>query len=177
MYFGTIHICRNLNEHYYYLISTTSVIWQIDANTNRRKQIEENKSTRFDINLSTYYMKTGAICLLVLSSYVFTALMFDSNHFGILLWKIVKPRDYNEIKPPIGKIYRKYKPMINYSVMPPKKLLCLFVNQVYDNYNKVSYLQRNKKYCHLESKLFSVSYIYQKLLLDNFQIPVAASSI
>ena len=32
MYLGTIQICRNLNEHYYYLISTTSVIWQIEAN-------------------------------------------------------------------------------------------------------------------------------------------------
>ena len=29
---GTIQICRNLNEHYYYLISNTSVIWQIGAN-------------------------------------------------------------------------------------------------------------------------------------------------
>ena len=26
MYLGTFQICRNLNEHYYYLISTTSVI-------------------------------------------------------------------------------------------------------------------------------------------------------
>ena len=31
MYLDTIQICRNLNEHYYYLISTTTVIWQIDA--------------------------------------------------------------------------------------------------------------------------------------------------
>ena len=28
MYLGTTQISRNLNEHYYYLISTTSVIWQ-----------------------------------------------------------------------------------------------------------------------------------------------------
>ena len=32
MYLGTIQICQNLNEHSYYLISTTSVDWQIDAN-------------------------------------------------------------------------------------------------------------------------------------------------
>ena len=42
---------------------------------------------------SKYYFKTCTICLLFLSSYVFTALTFDSNHFGILLWKIVKPRN------------------------------------------------------------------------------------
>ena len=33
-------------------------------------------------NFSKYYFKTGAICLLFLSSQVFTALEFDSNHFG-----------------------------------------------------------------------------------------------
>ena len=31
MYLGTIQICQNINEHYYYLISTIFVIWQIDA--------------------------------------------------------------------------------------------------------------------------------------------------
>ena len=31
MCLGTIQICKNLNEHYYYLILTTSMIWQIDA--------------------------------------------------------------------------------------------------------------------------------------------------
>ena len=56
-------------------------------------------------NFSQYYFKTGTICILFLSSHVFTALEFDSNHFGVLLWKIVKPRDYNEIKPPIGKMF------------------------------------------------------------------------
>ena len=58
---------------------------------------------------SKYYFKTGLICLLFLSSRVFTALEFDSNHFGILLWQIIKPRDHNKIKPPTGKIFRKYK--------------------------------------------------------------------
>ena len=43
-----------------------------------------------------YYFKTATICLF-LSSHVFTASEFDSNYFGILLWKIVKPRDHNEI--------------------------------------------------------------------------------
>ena len=31
--------------------------------------------------------------------------------------KIVKARDLNEIKPPIGKIFRKYKPIWYYFVM------------------------------------------------------------
>ena len=31
VYLGTTQICWNLNEHNYYSISTTSVIWQIDA--------------------------------------------------------------------------------------------------------------------------------------------------
>ena len=36
-------------------------------------------------NFSKYYCKTGTICLLFLSSYIFTTLEFDMNHFGILL--------------------------------------------------------------------------------------------
>ena len=32
MNLGTIQICRKVNEHYYYLISTTSVILEIDTN-------------------------------------------------------------------------------------------------------------------------------------------------
>ena len=87
---------------------------------------------------SKYYFKTGAICFLFSSSHVFTALEFDSNHFGILLWKIVKPCGYNEIKPPIGKIFRKYKPIRNFFVMSQKQLPCSFSNNVYDNYKKVS---------------------------------------
>ena len=59
-------------------------------------------------NFSKYFSKIDTVWLLFLSSHVFTALEFDSNHFGILLWKIVKPRDHNEIKPPIGKMFRKY---------------------------------------------------------------------
>ena len=55
-------------------------------------------------SFSKYYFKTGTICFTFLSSHVFTPLEFDSNHFGILLWKIVKPLDHNKIKPQIGKI-------------------------------------------------------------------------
>ena len=40
-------------------------------------------------NFPEYYFKIGTICRLYLSSHVFTALGFDSNHFGTLLWKIV----------------------------------------------------------------------------------------
>ena len=39
-------------------------------------------------NFSKYYFKTGTIYLLFLSSHVFAGLEFDSNHFGILLWKM-----------------------------------------------------------------------------------------
>ena len=53
---------------------------------------------------SKYYFKTGIICLLSLSSHVLTALEIDSYHFGILLWKTVKPRDHSKVKPPTGKI-------------------------------------------------------------------------
>ena len=38
-------------------------------------------------NFSKYYFKTGTIYLLSLSSHVFASSEFDSNHFGILLWK------------------------------------------------------------------------------------------
>ena len=36
---------------------------------------------------SKYCFKTDTICLLFLSSHVFTALEFNTNHFVILLWK------------------------------------------------------------------------------------------
>ena len=39
-------------------------------------------------NFSEYYFKQAQNV-----SHVFTALEYDSNYFGILLWKIVKPPD------------------------------------------------------------------------------------
>ena len=57
--------------------------------------------------------------------------------------KVVKSRNHNEVKLPIGKIFRKYKPIKHYFAMSQKWLSCSFVNKVYDNYNKASYLQRN----------------------------------
>ena len=69
---------------------------------------------------SKYHFKPGTISLLFWSSHVFTALEFDSYHFNILLWKIVKPCDHNEIKTPIGKVFRKYKPIRHYFVMSPE---------------------------------------------------------
>ena len=118
MYLDTIQICRHLNEHYYYLISTTSVIWRIDANCSpfqslnilpchiRFRTLKTNLVSLKSIFLK-YYFKTNTVCLVLLSSYAFTALQFDSSHFAILLWKRVKPRDLKEIRPPIGKIFRK----------------------------------------------------------------------
>ena len=85
IYLGTIQIFQNLNEYYYYLISTKSVIWQMDTNCSPFQSL-----TLKQVQISSFF----------LSPYVFTALAFYSNHFGILHWKIVKPRDHNEIKPP-----------------------------------------------------------------------------
>ena len=70
------------------------------------------------LNFSKCYFKTSAFCLLFFFSHIFTALEFDSNYFGILLWKIVNPRDHNEIKLPIGKILSR------------KLFLCWFINNV-----------------------------------------------
>ena len=134
-------------------------------------------------NFSTHYFETGTICLLFLSSHVFTALEFDSNHFGILLGIIVKPRNHNEIKPPIGKIFWKYKPIRHYIVTSWNKLSSSFINKVYDNYDKVSYLQRNKRCCNLETtveKKINFSHLVRFIrsyYLTTFQIPVAATLI
>ena len=72
-------------------------------------------------NFSKYFFKTGTTCLLFSPTHVFVTLICNINHFGILFWKIVKPHDDNEIKPPIGKIFRKYKPITHYFVMSRKK--------------------------------------------------------
>ena len=58
--------------------------------------------------------------ILLLSLHVLTTSEFHSNHFGILLRKIVKPGDHNEIKLAIRKIFRKYKPIRHYLVMSQK---------------------------------------------------------
>ena len=151
---GTIQICRNLNEHYYHLISTTSVIWQIDANCSlfqslymlpfhiRIRMLKINLLGLIS-NFPKYFFKTGTVGLLFLSWHVFNALEFNSNHFGILLWKIVKPRDHNEIKPPIGKIFWKYKPIILFCNVT-KKIVVLIFKQSLRQFYKVSYLRRNK---------------------------------
>ena len=56
----------------------------------------------------------------LLSSHVLSALVVDNNHFGFLIWKIVKLRDNNETKPPIKKILQNYKPIRHYFVMSRK---------------------------------------------------------
>ena len=69
-------------------------------------------------DFSKYYFKTATLCLLFLSSHIFTALEFDFLFiylfiylFFQLFWypflKLVKPRDHSEIKPPIRKKFRK----------------------------------------------------------------------
>ena len=57
---------------------------------------------------------------------------------------MVEPRDHNEIKPSIRKIFWKLKKYRHYLAMF-QKLSCSFVNKVYDIYNTVSYLKKNKK--------------------------------
>ena len=101
-YLRTIQIWQYLNEHYYYLISTPSVICQIDANCSERlKLIYYCLISIF----SKYHFKTVTLCLLFLCSHLFIALGFDSNYFGILPLKIVKSRDHNQIKPPNEKYH------------------------------------------------------------------------
>ena len=102
-------------------------------------------------DFSTYFFKTGTLCLFFLSFHTFSALEFDRNYSVFLLWKMVKLSDRNETKPPIGKIFWIYTPIRHYFVISRKWLLCLFVNKVYDNRSKVTYLQKNKKCCNLET--------------------------
>ena len=104
------------------------------------------------------------------SSRVFPALEFDSNYFGILLWELVKPREHNEIEPPIGKIFRKCKPIrpgfeltyrdsgntINFliftmQISPPSQKITI------PKYNAVSYFEKEK--------FFSVA------IKNNFNMP------
>ena len=100
---------------------------------------------------SKYYFKTSTVCILFLASHVFTALDFFSNHLDILLWKILKALDHNEVRLPTRKIFRKYKPIRHDFEMPRKKYLCLFVNKIYGNYNNVTYFQKNSKCYNLKT--------------------------
>ena len=67
-------------------------------------------------NFPGSYLKTGIFCLLSFSSHV----EVDSNYFGVLLLKIVQPRENNSTNPPIGKIFRTYKPIRHNFVMSQK---------------------------------------------------------
>ena len=141
MYLGTIQICQNLNEHFYYLISTTSVDWQIDANFSPFQSLDMLPfHIRFGtlktnlIGLTSYFLnitlkRASTVCLLFSSSHVFANLKCNSNHFGILLWKIVKPSDHNEIQPPIRKILQKHETIKHYFVMAQKWLSCSLVTK------------------------------------------------
>ena len=80
----------------------------------------QNNLLGLTLHFSKYYIKTNTICLIFLSPHIFTALEFNGIHFDILLWKIVKPRDHNEIKPPMRKIFQKYKTTQHYSVTSQK---------------------------------------------------------
>ena len=120
-YLGAIHIWQKLNQHRYYLTSTTSLIFQIHANCSPFQslnvlpfhiRLECLKLIFYSlISIFSKYNVTLKLAHLspFLSSLIFTALEFDKNYFSILLWEIVKSRDLNEIKPSIGKIFRKYR--------------------------------------------------------------------
>ena len=94
LYLGTIQILRNLKEHYHYLTSTKFAICQIDVNCSPFQSLNmlpfHIRLKRLKLiyyclisNISKYYFRIGTICLLFLSSHVFTALEFDSNHFTL----------------------------------------------------------------------------------------------
>ena len=67
-------------------------------------QAKTLKTNHFGLvsNISKYYCKTGTVCL----PFVPTALEFDCNNFGSLLWKTIKPHGHNEIKPQIKNILK-----------------------------------------------------------------------
>ena len=75
-------------------------------------------------NFSKYHFKTDALCLLFFPSHVSTAFDFDSSYISILLWKIVKPHDYVEIKPLVGEIFQKYELIIHYFLKITDVLIC-----------------------------------------------------
>ena len=124
LYFGTIQICQNLNEHHYCLTSTKPNLFkkncQIDATCSPFQSLD---MFPFQIRLACLKLTYQQIflditlklahCLLFSSSHVLTFLGFDSNYFGILLWKIVKPRDNRKNMP----IFQKCKPITHYFVM------------------------------------------------------------
>ena len=136
-YLGTIQIWWNFSKHCYYLTSTKSVICQINANCSSfhslnmlhfHIRLAGLKLTCYSLisNFSRYFSNTARLCLLCLlffalpslpSSHVFAALQFNINYFGILLWKIVKPRNCNETKLPIRKNPWKYKAIRHYLLM------------------------------------------------------------
>ena len=64
--------------------------------------------------------------------YVFTALEFDGNYFGILLWKIVNHETIMKLKHQLKKIFWKYKLIRQYFVMSQKYLSWSFVNKFHD---------------------------------------------
>ena len=104
-YLGTIQIWRNLNEHDYYLTSTKSVICQIDANC---FPFQSLNMLPFHIRLERltliYHDLISIIFLnIILKLAHFPSFSCLSNYFDNLLWKIVKPRDNNEIKPQLKK--------------------------------------------------------------------------
>ena len=124
-YLGTIQIWRNLNEHHsFWYIEIKSYLFakkmQIVLYSSRwiarmlkTHLLQFNNKPFLNINLTLVHLPQ----LAHFTSHAFTTLECDSNYFVILLWKIIKPYEHNKIKPPIGKLFHKYKPITHYFVM------------------------------------------------------------
>ena len=119
------HPNNNINITRYHLCASSST-FMTDSHDLDTIQVRRNLlSIPFDENASFSHqartLKTDLLQFNIkLSSNEFTALEFDSHYFGVLLWKIVKSGDHNEINPLIGKIFWKYKPIRHYFMMSRK---------------------------------------------------------
>ena len=126
-WFSVLILTWNLNEYYHYLTLPECVICQIETNCSPvhslnmlpfHIRLKRLKLTFYSLisNFPGSYLKTGIFCLLSFSSHV----EVDSNYFGVLLLKILKPRENNSTNSPIGKIFQTYKPIRHNFVMSQK---------------------------------------------------------
>ena len=113
LYLGTIQICRNRRKIF------SIPVAEFTSFSHQARALITNL-LGFISTFSKYYFEIGTICLLFSSAHLFTALEFHGNHFAILLSKMVKPHDHNEIKLSIGKIFPKYIKKGYYFVMSRK---------------------------------------------------------
>ena len=172
LYLSTIQIWQNLTEHYSYLTSTKSVIWKINLSCSPFQLLnmlpfdiwpEQVKLIYYSITVLQYYFKTDTICLLFLSSHVFTTLEFDSNYSGILLWRRNfqhRGKFCNHLSNPesINGQWKKITPCTKMRIL----LLILWTG-----FNNLKiYVQ---KFCDHQTDQNNVSFIFQKGTWNNDQ--------